>query len=115
MLVARPDETISPALACTDALKAYGGGVGDGVEIKKFGSVVETVADAAEKIEATTSGDWTGAVALRRGKSPIIGGSLVSMPKLPKVSTNSTRRTFYLPENTVYGPEERSALENQIY
>lgn len=86
MLVARPDATISPGVAFTDVLNAYGGVVGDGVESKKLGSTVLTVADAAEKNDDTTSGDWTGAVALRRGNSPIIGGSFVSIPRLDKLS-----------------------------
>lgn len=82
MLVARPDKTISPAEVGIDVLKAYGGAVGDGVGIKKFGSSVSTVADAEEKKEATACGDSTGAVAFRRGNRPICGGSFVSMPKL---------------------------------
>lgn len=68
-----------------DVLKAYGGTVGEGVGIKKFGKAVATVAEAAERNEATTCGDSTGAEAFRRGNSPIWGGSFVSMPKLNTV------------------------------
>ena len=82
----------------TDVLKAYGGAVGEGVGTRKFGNAVATVADAAEKKEATASGDSTGAVAFRRGKRPICGGSFVSIPKLQKglELLQSTYSTTYL-------------------
>lgn len=67
VLVARPDATILPGVAFTDALKRYDDADGDGVETMKFGSSVVTVDDAVEKNAATSDGDSTGAVALRSG------------------------------------------------
>lgn len=84
VLTARPDDTISPTRAGIEVLKAYGGVVGVGVDNTKFGSTVATVADADEKKEETSSGVSTGAVALRSGYKPIMGGSLVSIPRLQK-------------------------------
>ena len=54
VLVARPEATISPGLALTEVLKAYGGTEGDGVGTRKLGRTVLTFADADAKYESTS-------------------------------------------------------------
>jgi hypothetical protein len=49
VLTARSEDTIPPALAGMDVLNAYDGVANVGVGRRAFGSVVATVADAAEK------------------------------------------------------------------
>ena len=82
VLVPRPDATSAPAEAGMEMLNAYGGGVGVGVGKRTLGSTVATVAEADEKNAETSLGDCTGSDELRSGYNPIIGDSLVSMPKL---------------------------------
>lgn len=54
----------------------------EGVEMGKLGRVVATVSEAVEKKDWTSSKGWAGAVALLSGYKPIMGGSLVSIPRL---------------------------------
>ena len=67
VLVARSEETISPTLAGTEVLKAYGGVVKEGVARGKLGSVVAIVTDSEEKKDETTLGDSAIVVAFSRG------------------------------------------------
>jgi len=67
VLVARSEETICPRKAGTEVLKAYGGVVKVGVARGKFGRVVATVAEAADRNDETSAGDSGTAVELYRG------------------------------------------------
>ena len=69
VLVARPVVTIFPGVAdaANDALNVYEGVLYEGVEMRKFGSVVGTVADAVERKERTCAGVWEMAVAFEIG------------------------------------------------
>jgi hypothetical protein len=58
VFVASSEDTTSPAGASTDALKMYGGAMGVGVAIGKFGSVVVTVADMEEKKSEIGLDEW---------------------------------------------------------
>ena len=81
VLVPRSEETMSPTDAGTEVLKTYAGVVGVTVERRELGKVVATVVDAEAKNDeiAVTFSAISLTLALR-GYSPIIGGSLSSIP-----------------------------------
>ena len=91
-----------------------------GVGRTKLGSVVPTVSVADEKNDRTSSRGSTGAVALLMGYSPIMGGSLESIPRLQSIAIIIEMRPLKIRrKNETYLKIEytvlRKALPIEIY
>lgn len=82
VLVASPDDTMPPIGARIDELNVYGGVVYVGIGKTKLGNVVAIVADSEDRKEAMASGVSVEFVSLLSGYKPIMGDSLVLIPKL---------------------------------
>lgn len=82
VLVARPEDTIPPTGAGIDELNVYGGVVYVGVDKTKLGNVVAIVADSDDRKDAMAEGVSVEFVPLLREYKPIMGDSLLLIPKL---------------------------------